>query len=94
MEQARGFVNLACPGCEGLLFAPLVWLKHRPGGGLVADPGGWACLNCAKIVNPQEALNAYHVKVKREELRQLEDELGVEHATTGSPLPREDHGER
>ena len=81
MEQQRGFVNLACPGCEGTLFAPLVFLKHRPGGGLVADPGGWACLHCGKTVDPQAALNAYHVKVKREELKQLEDELGIEHAT-------------
>ena len=29
-----------------LNFAPLVRLKHKAGGGLVADQAGWACLPC------------------------------------------------
>ena len=74
------FQNLACPKCEGTLFAPLVFLKHRAGGGLVADPAGWACLACQTKVDAQEALNAYHIRQKREELKQLAQELGVSHA--------------
>ena len=73
------FANLACPMCEGTLFAPLVVLKHRAGGGLVADPVGWACLGCQKKFDAQEALNAYHLRQKREELKELEHELGVDH---------------
>jgi hypothetical protein len=59
---------------------PLVVLKYRPGGGLVADPSGWACLVCQTAVDPQAALNAWQLKQKRQELKTLEEELGVTHA--------------
>lgn len=82
MNDPRSFVDLACPACGGTTFAVLVRLKYKAGGGLVADPAGWACLACQKPVDAQEALNAYALKQKREELRQLETELGVSHATS------------
>lgn len=94
MEQQRGFMTLACPKCECTVFMLLVQLKHRPGSGLVRDEAGYGCLNCHTKVDAQEALNAYQLKLKRDELRMLEDELGVSHATTRSPLPGEDDRER
>ena len=82
MEPQRSFVDLACPTCDGTLFASLVRLKHKPGGGLIADPCGWACLACQQVVDAHKALEAYHLKQKREELRQLEVDLGIVHGGT------------
>lgn len=80
MNDPRSFVDLACPACGGTTFTVLVRLKHKAGGGLVADPCGWACLTCQVQVDAQAALQAYALKQKREELRALETELGVSHA--------------
>lgn len=87
------FVNLTCPKCDSMLFMPLVHLKHRAGGGLVADPAGWACVQCLVPVDAQKALEAYQLRQKREELRQLETELGVHHASGTGKVPSEDHTE-
>ena len=80
MNDARSFVDLACPACGCIYFASLVRLKHKAGGGLVPDQAGWACLACQKPVDAQEALHAYALKQKREELKQLEQDLGISHA--------------
>lgn len=92
MGEVLGFQLLHCPRCDGTTFATLVQLKHRPGGGLVADPSGFACVPCQLPMDTTEALKAYQLKLKREELKQLEDELGVTDAPREEySLPRENY---
>lgn len=76
----RSFNDLPCPGCGATLFAPLVRLRHKAGGGLVPDQVGYACLGCQTVVDAAKALQAYQLKLKREELESLEKELGVHDA--------------
>ena len=94
MEQSRGFVDLACPTCGTTMFTALLHLKHRAGGGLVAEPVGYACLVCQTHVDMQAALNAYSLRVKREELKALEAELGIDHADTRGEVSRDNDAER
>lgn len=79
-EMPIEFSSLQCSKCDGELFTPLVYVKHRPGGGIVEQPCGWQCAGCGQRMDAAAALRAQDVKAKREELRQLEAELGVEHA--------------
>lgn len=76
----RSFNDLPCPSCGGTVFASLVRLRHKAGGGLVPDPGGYACLGCQAVIDAAKALQAYQLKIKREELESLEKELGVHDA--------------
>jgi len=71
---------LLCPTCDGRLFSQLVVLKHKPGSGLIEDRAGWVCMQCHEQVDTQAMLHQQTLREKREELRQLERELGVEHA--------------
>lgn len=73
----RSFNDLPCPACGGVYFVSLVRLRHKAGGGLVPDPCGYACLGCQTVTDAAKALQAYQLKIKREELENLEKELGV-----------------
>ena len=90
MEQhdPRTFSTLACPACDGVVFVGIVHLRHKPGGGLVPEPMGFACQGCHMVVDIGLALQAYTLKQKREELRSLEEELGVRKL---EPSHRDDH---
>jgi len=72
---------LACPECDATTLLQLWHLKAKPGAGLVQEPAGWQCANCRMHVDTAKMLQGVHVREKREELRLLEEELGIEHAT-------------
>lgn len=72
---------LACPECESTNLLQLWQLKAKPGAGLISEPCGWQCANCRTSVETSKMLQGLHVREKREELRLLEEELGIEHAT-------------
>lgn len=73
------FSLVPCPKCEGTDFTVVVKLKQKPGAGLIHDQSGYACLACQTVVDTQSALQAMVLKQRREELRLLEEELGVKH---------------
>ena len=77
MADQREFQTLKCPSCQGMAFLPLVALKHRDGGGLIADPMGYACMACQKVTDASDILRAHRLDAKREELRLLQEELGI-----------------
>ncbi len=73
---------LACPECNSTVLLQLWHLKAKPGAGLIAEPGGWQCAECRAVVDTPKMLQGLHVREKREELRLLEEELGIDHADT------------
>ena len=73
--------TLHCPDCDGTMFLHLTRLKHKPGSGLVEERAGWQCVTCATAVDASAMLRSQELRAKRDELRQLEIELGIEHAT-------------
>jgi len=74
-HDPRSFNNLPCPRCDSTLFIALVRLKHKPGGGLVPDAGGYACAKCHAVTDAAQALQAYSLKLKQDLIRRLQDEL-------------------
>jgi len=73
----REFQLVTCPKCEGSDFVQVGHLKHKPGAGLIFDNSAYACLGCKEVVDASAALQAMVVRQKREELRLLEQELGI-----------------
>jgi len=71
------FQLVPCPKCEGTDFLTVHKLKQKAGAGLITDTTGYACLSCQTVVDTQSALHAMTLRQKREELRLLEEELGV-----------------
>ena len=70
---------LTCPDCNSTKLVQLWQLKAKPGSGLVQEPAGWQCAGCRVNVDTAKMLQGVHVREKREELRLLEEELGIEH---------------
>ncbi len=91
-HDPRTFTTLPCPACDGIAFVSVLHLRHKPGGGLVPESKGFACLGCQTVVDIAQVLQASTLKQKREELRSLEEELGVTHyAAQRWNLSREDN---
>ena len=84
MADRIEYSALQCPTCAGTTFLPLYYVKHKPGSGLVEDKAGWLCTACQTPMDLTQMLAAEQVRSKREELRLLELELGIDHADSRS----------
>ena len=66
---------------------PLVRLRHKPGGGLVPDAGGYACVKCHSVTDAAEALHAYTLQLKQEAIKHLQQEMEQGYAAIGREVP-------
>lgn len=69
-----GWERLTCL-CGQNRFAPIIFLRWRPSGGVTQEPGGYFCLECHGVVDASVLIQRAQVNAKRRELKELEGEI-------------------
>lgn len=69
-----GWERLTCL-CGQNKFAPVTFLRWRPGAGVTQEQGGFFCLECHGVVDTAALIQKAQVKIKQRELKELESEL-------------------
>jgi len=79
MNNLNTWNNLACT-CGSEKFVQMISLRWTNGSGTVATPALYRCAKCNQEVDTAKLIAVLTVKQKKNELDQLEQELGVTHA--------------
>ena len=74
-EAPDGWQRLNC-SCGTERFAKTFHLRWRRGGGITEEPAGYFCLECHGIVDSAALISRAELKAKKQELRELEEEIG------------------
>ena len=74
MKQLEGWERLTCD-CGQERFAQTVYLRWKTGAGITTEPSGYFCLECHSVIDSATLIAKMQLKLKKEELRQLESEV-------------------
>ena len=66
--------TLSCP-CGSDKFTAIVHLRAHPTGGSSTQHGGYLCVDCGKVADMGKLIQDHHLRLKKEELKQLEAQI-------------------
>lgn len=73
-RQPEGWERLTCD-CGQERFAQTNYLRWKPGAGVTTEPSGYFCLECHSVIDSATLIARMQLKLKKQELKQLEEEL-------------------
>ena len=78
--------NLRCD-CGGDIFMPAIYLKWKQGSGGTDSPHGHVCHACGAHVDQAHLIRLLQLRIKRQELREAEQEVKDMEGVEESPAP-------